>query len=154
MSTNQNPPPSPPTFNDNAGRSWTIRLDFAAFKRIRSVAQVDLGNLAELSRVWAELMYDELKLLDVLWLLIEPAASASSVTRDSFEQSMDGVTLESARKALGVARENFSPSQKSVAAASIAAVEEGYLAAIGKATENITEALAEATEKALSAFGN
>lgn len=142
------------TFKDTENREWTIRLDFASLQAIKDAAQVDLGNVEQLAKTWAELLLDDGKALHVLWLAISRAAAASGVERPEFLASMNGDTLHAALEALGAAIESFTqPRKRGVAERSIRGVSEGMRRAMEQAETEIEKVMTERTEAALEALG-
>jgi hypothetical protein len=138
------------TFKDNQNREWTIRLDFALLQAIRDGAQVDLGNIEELAKTWAGLLYDDAKSLLVVWIAVERAASAQSVDKSTFLQAMDGESLEQALVALGAAIESFTqPRKRGMVERAIRGVNEGMAKAVKQAEEAIELTLAEKSQEVL-----
>jgi len=138
------------TFKDNKNREWTIRLDFALLQAIRDGAQVDLGNIEELAKTWAGLLYDDGKSLLVVWISIERAAKAQSVDKSEFMASMNGETLEQALVALGAAIESFTqPRKRGMVERAIRGVNEGMAKAVKQAEEAIELTLAEKSQEVL-----
>jgi hypothetical protein len=93
------------TFTDKSGRTWLLELNFANARQIRTELQVDFGFAEGFAQTWGGLLYDEQKLLAVVWRLIKPAAG--ELTEDEWLANMDGERLEAAREALLHAIENF-----------------------------------------------
>jgi len=99
------------TFSDNAGRTWTVQIDVAAIKRVRSLIDVDLldavdGNLLE------RLVADPVLLCDVIYCLCRPQAEKSGVTDEDFGRAMAGDALEAATGALLEELADFFPPAK------------------------------------------
>lgn len=145
---------APAKFTDRAGREWTLQLDFACLQRIKDVESVDLGDAARIAETWSTLLYDDLKALAVTWLVIEPAATAKGVAKLDFLAAMDGGTLEQAIAALGGAVLSFTPPRKrGLAATAINRIQQGMTKAIASAETQLSTALEEAIEGALTAPG-
>ncbi len=87
------------TFQDNAGRTWTIDINIDAVKRVRTLCQVDLldavrGKLLEL------LSEDPILLCDLLYALCRDEALANNVTDEEFGRALAGDVIEHATLAL------------------------------------------------------
>lgn len=135
---------SQPKFSDTKAREWFPHLDFAKLRRIREIG-VDFGNAEQIGRIWAELLLDDLKSLDVIWL----AVSRDGTTADDFQAAMDGDTLEAAREALRQALINFTPpARRATVEAATAGVQQAYLTVCRETTEKVTKIVAAGVENA------
>lgn len=135
---------SQPKFSDTKGREWFPQLDFAKLRRIREIG-VDFGNAEQIGRTWAELLLDDLKSLDVIYL----AASRDGTTADDFQAAMDGDTLEAAREALRQALVNFiPPARRATVETATKGVMEAYLTACRQTTERVAQIVADGVENA------
>jgi len=104
-------------FTDNAGRSWSVKLNVAAIKRVRDLAKVDLLDLAE-GRVIERLVADPITLCDVLFAVCKPQADLAQVTDIEFGEAMAGDAIEHASKALVEELIQFFPNARERAALS------------------------------------
>ncbi len=84
------------TFKDTAGREWTIRINISAMRRCKA-AGADLSQSVEQLRSY---VMDELYMTDCLWALVEPDAATKGITRDQFEESINGRVIADGRKAM------------------------------------------------------
>ncbi len=105
------------TFTDNAGRAWTVTLNVAALKRVRSLAQVDLLDLQG-GRVFERLFGDPVTLCDVLYAVCKPEADKAQVSDEDFGRSMAGDAIEHATRALIAELIAFFPNPRERAALS------------------------------------
>ena len=99
------------TFNDKAGRAWTVAVNVDAIKRVRSLLGVDLmdavgGELLE------RLVADPVLLCDVIYALCKPEADARSVSDEEFGRAMAGDAIEAATTALLEELTDFFPSRR------------------------------------------
>jgi hypothetical protein len=84
------------TFNDNAGRTWTIAINVAAIKRVRGLLNVDLYKLVDDGfKPLGELVADPVRLADVLYCLCKDEADARHVSDEDFGRALygDAITL-------------------------------------------------------------
>lgn len=94
------------TFQDNAGRTWTIAVTVDAVKRVRDLLKEDL---LDVENVLKRLMVDPILLCDVIYCICKPQADAEQVTDVQFGQAMAGDTIAHAKTALVEEIVNFSP---------------------------------------------
>jgi len=87
------------TFKDNAGRAWTVQVDVAAIKRVRSLLDVDLMEAVE-GKLLERLVSDPVLLCDIVYVVCKPEADAKGVTDEDFGRAMAGDALELATTAL------------------------------------------------------
>ena len=87
------------TFKDNAGRSWTLIVNVAAIKRVRSLLNVNLMEAVE-GDLLEQLSTDPILLCDVVYVLCKPEADQQNVTDEQFGQAMAGDAIEHATTAL------------------------------------------------------
>ena len=100
-----------PSFDDNAGRSWTVRIDVSAIRRVRQALDVDLLDLAGgplLDRVAG----DPVLLVDILYVLARGQADQQNVDAEAFGAAMVGDAIDSGVGALLEALADFFPSRK------------------------------------------
>ena len=89
------------TFRDENGRQWTLAVNVASVRRVRSLAGIDLpGLFGDEMKPLAALLSDPCKLVDVLWVLAAKQAAAAGVTEESFAEGLLGDSLQAATEAL------------------------------------------------------
>ena len=87
------------TFKDNAGRTWTLGIDVAAIKRVRSLLDVDLMTAVE-GKLLERLVSDPVLLCDVIYCVCKPEADADGVSDEEFGRAMAGDAGDHATTAL------------------------------------------------------
>lgn len=97
------------TFTDTAGRTWSVVINVDAIRRVRARLDVNLLDAIE-GRLLEKLVGDPVLLCDVLFVLVEPEATAKQVTDDEFGRSLGGDVLEAATTALLEELVDFFPS--------------------------------------------
>lgn len=85
-------------YTDTLGRTWLVRLDVAALRRVRAVAGLDL--LAGRDDAAAAVSADPLALADALYAACLPQADARGVDRGGFGAGLSGRAIERATEAL------------------------------------------------------
>ncbi|MBN2559363.1 MAG: hypothetical protein JXQ75_00330 [Phycisphaerae bacterium] len=86
------------TFKDTAGRVWSVQLDVAALKRVRSLLNVNLLEVIE-GKLIDRLSGDPVFLCDVLYAVVKIEADAQKVTDEDFGRAMGGDALDGATAA-------------------------------------------------------
>lgn len=105
------------TFQDNAGRTWTVTVNVDGIKRVRSLLQVNLLDvLDDGCKLLADLHDDPVLLVDVLFCLCKPEADAQHVSDEEFGRSMSGDALLHAANALLEGLSDFFPNARQRAA--------------------------------------
>ena len=87
------------TFNDNAGRTWTLTINVDAVRRVRSIVNVDLLEAVE-GKLIEKLVGDPDLLCDVIYVICKPEADQRSVTDVDFGRSMAGDAIDHATNSL------------------------------------------------------
>ncbi len=87
------------TFKDNAGRTWTVGIDVAAIKRVRSLVDVDLMSAVE-GKLLERLVSDPVLLCDVIYCVCKPEADSKGVSDEEFGRAMAGDAVDHATTAL------------------------------------------------------
>ena len=107
------------TFQDNAGRQWTVTLNVAALKRVRAMTSVDLFNVVTLDEnkkpdisLLERLSEDPILLVDVLYSVCKPEADTQNVSDEQFGAAMAGDAIEHATNALLEELVDFFPDPK------------------------------------------
>lgn len=84
------------SFQDNAGRTWTVAINVAAVKRVRGLVHIDLYKLIDDGfKPLAALVADPVQLADVLYCLCQDEADAKNVSDEDFGRALagDAITL-------------------------------------------------------------
>jgi len=89
------------TFKDNTGRQWTVELNVAAAKRVKTLLNVDLlaldkGDPPLITRLGT----DVILLCDVMFALIKPQADQAGVSDEQFGGALGGDVVLTAQTAL------------------------------------------------------
>jgi len=93
------------TFNDSAGRTWTLAITVDAVRRVRDLVGVNLARLVEPREPGRELplltdLADDLILLvDVIYALVKPQADALGVSDEDFGRALGGEAIAAAHEA-------------------------------------------------------
>jgi hypothetical protein len=141
------------TFQDNAGRTWTVAINVDAVKRVRDLLQEDL---LDVENVLKRLMVDPILLCDVIYCVCKPQADAEKVSDADFARAMAGDAIAHAKTALVEDVVNFSPDPRDRENLGLAV--EKFNAMADRARELIktklnSPALSREIEAALSAVG-
>ena len=87
------------TFNDNAGRTWTVTINVDAIKRVKGLLGVNLLEAVE-GKLLERLIADPVLLCDVIYAVCRPEADARNVTDEDFGRAMAGDAIDLAATAL------------------------------------------------------
>jgi hypothetical protein len=87
------------TFNDNAGRTWTVTVNVDAIKRVKSLLSVNLMDAVE-GKLLERLVSDPVLLCDVIYAVCKSEADAKGVTDEDFGRAMAGDAIDLATTAL------------------------------------------------------
>jgi len=105
------------TFQDNAGRQWTVTINVDAVRRVRSLISVNLPDvLDDGCKLLAQLHDDPVLLVDVLYCVCKPEADAKEITDEDFGRSMAGDAIGHATAALLAELSDFFPNARQRAA--------------------------------------
>jgi hypothetical protein len=99
------------TFTDNQGRSWTVEINVATVKRVRSLANVDLLEIVEGTLI-EKLIRDPVLLCDVVYAVCKPQADERQIMDEDFGKAMAGDAIEHATTALLEELVSFCPSPR------------------------------------------
>lgn len=84
------------SFSDLKGRKWDVHLTLGIARKLKSQLGIDLlkpeDNQAEL----IDVLSNHFTLIEAVWIAIESDALAKSVSKEEFENDMDGETLDRA----------------------------------------------------------
>lgn len=87
------------TFNDNAGRSWTIQINVDAIKRVRDLVSVNLLEVVD-GKLLDRLIGDPILLCDVIYAVCKVDADHKNISDVDFGRAMAGDAIETATTAL------------------------------------------------------
>jgi len=85
------------TFQDSAGRTWTIAVNVDAVKRVKALLGEDM---LDIEHFFPRLLADPILLCDTLFAILKPQAEAQNVTDIDFARAMAGDAIAHARKTL------------------------------------------------------
>ncbi|HUU90102.1 MAG TPA: hypothetical protein VM238_02710 [Phycisphaerae bacterium] len=89
------------TFDDNAGRTWTVAVTINAVKRVKGLLDVDLTDLMDGDPpLLTRLDTDIVLLCDVIFALVKPQADEQGVTDEAFAEALGGDAIIAAHDAL------------------------------------------------------
>ena len=99
------------SFTDKSGKAWRLDLTVATIKRVRSLTDVDLldDNYGE---VLVDLGRDVIKLVDVLFAIVQPQATEADITDEQFGEALFGDAIDKATEAFIDSVIEFFPSEK------------------------------------------
>ena len=109
------------TFNDNAGRTWSLTLSVWTVKKVRDLLGVDLLDLGGESATGSSdkkpgllfrLIADPVLLVDVLYVVCRDQADEASVSDEQFGRAMGGDAIDAATKAFLEELADFTPSPR------------------------------------------
>jgi hypothetical protein len=88
------------TFNDSAGRTWTLAMTIDSVKRVRDLLKINLlepesGEPPLLTQIAT----DEILLCDVIYCLIKPQADQLGISDEQFGQALGGDAILNAQNA-------------------------------------------------------
>jgi len=99
------------TFKDNASREWTVEINVAALKRVKSLTDVDLLGVLDGTLI-ERLIGDPVLLCDVVYAVCKPQADEREVSDEDFGRAMAGNAIEHATGALLEELASFCPSPR------------------------------------------
>lgn len=85
------------TFQDSAGRTWTVAVTVDAVKRVRDLLKEDL---LDIEHILPRLLLDPILLCDVVYCVCKPQADAEKISDVDFARAMAGGTIAQAKAAL------------------------------------------------------
>jgi hypothetical protein len=94
------------SFKDTDNRTWSLELNVATLKRVKSLTEVDLLNIQDGSTLM-ELSRNPMQLVDVLWAIVMPQAQPMGVNDEQFGTALGGMALRDASEAFLEAITNF-----------------------------------------------
>ena len=99
------------TFKDNEGRTWTVAVNIATVKRVKTLLSVNLLDAIE-GKLIEKLATDPILLCDVIYVVCKPEADQNNITDEQFGKAMAGDAIEHATVALLEELVDFFPNAK------------------------------------------
>jgi hypothetical protein len=106
-------------FKDNQNRNWTIVVNVAAVKRVRSLLEINLLDVVKLDEknrpnvdLLEQLASDPILLCDVIYCICKPEADTQNISDEDFGMAMSGDAIEHATTALLEELVDFFPEAK------------------------------------------
>lgn len=87
------------TFNDNAGRTWTLAINVDSIRRVRAQVDVDLLQAVE-GKLIERLAGDPILLCDVIYVLCKPEADQRGISDEDFGRAIAGDAIDHATTSL------------------------------------------------------
>lgn len=75
------------TFQDNTGRTWTLKLSYGSGRRVKADTGIDVLNNP--GGAIADMGEDVTRAIDVLWSLVQDQAAVAGITVEKFVESID-----------------------------------------------------------------
>jgi hypothetical protein len=98
-----------PQFMDCEARTWNLRIDIDAIRRVRSAYSIDLATALASTETIERLTSDIVLTIDVIYEICRPVAEKHGVTPESFGRSLAGDALGQAVTAFEEALVEFLP---------------------------------------------
>ena len=99
------------TFKDNEGRTWTVKVNIATVKRVKSLLGINIFDAIEKDLI-ARLVSDTILLVDVLYVICKPEAELKNVSDEQFGEGLAGDVITAATTALLEELVDFFPEAK------------------------------------------
>jgi len=99
------------TFKDNEGRTWTVAVNIATVKRVKTLLGVNLLDAIE-GKLIENLAIDPVLLCDVIYAVCKPDADRNNITDEEFGRAMAGDVIEHATVAFLEELVDFFPEAK------------------------------------------
>ncbi|MEQ8790088.1 MAG: hypothetical protein RIC55_27575 [Pirellulaceae bacterium] len=99
------------TFNDNAGRTWTVAINVECIKRVKTLLSVNLLDAIE-GKLIEQFVSDPVLLCDVVYAICKPEADTKEISDEDFGRAMAGDAIDNATTALLEELVDFFPSGK------------------------------------------
>ncbi len=99
------------TFNDAKGQPWLIDITVSALRRIKALADIDLGDFTAIvsGDLLKRLAADPVLLADVLYAVLLPEVERRGMKKDDFCDLIRGDAIEDATRALLESLADFFP---------------------------------------------
>ena len=114
------------TFQDNAGRTWSVSVTVDAVKRVRDLLKEDL---LDVEQVLPRLLVDPILLCDCIYCVCKPQADAENVSDVDFGRAMAGDAIARAKAALIEELVDFFPEPSQRQTLRLAVAKHGKLSA-------------------------
>lgn len=98
----------PKVFKDNEGREWTISVNVATIKRVRSLLNVNL-IADDLKKVIGDILGDPVLLVDLLYVVCKQQADERNLPSEAFGAAMYGDCIHAATVAFLEELTDFTP---------------------------------------------
>ena len=98
-----------PQFMDCEARTWNLRIDIDAIRRVRSAYSIDLATALASTETIERLTSDIVLTIDVIYEICRPVAEKHGVTAELFGRSLAGDALGQAVTAFEEALVEFLP---------------------------------------------
>ena len=95
------------TFQDSAGRPWTIAINYKTCKLVHEQVGTNLLDLRTIDDTLAKLRFDNLLIADIVTTLCAAEVKARELTIDAFTSTLDGESLSEASDAILEGLGNF-----------------------------------------------
>lgn len=99
------------SFTDNHGRTWSININIAAVKRVRSAMDIDLLDAVG-GELLTRLADNIVMLVDLVYFLVKPEADNAGVSDEQFGEALAGPALDDAANAFMAELADFFPEAK------------------------------------------
>lgn len=86
--------------SDNKGREWKLHLTLRHARHIQAMTGVNILAPEDAEESILQLLASPLKMIDILWAVVEEQVRQAELTRDEFEDGFDGAAYLKAEKAL------------------------------------------------------
>jgi hypothetical protein len=82
-------------FKDKSGRTWELTVNVGTIRAVRDLLGIDLLKaFADNCKVYAEVVGDMVKLVDVAFVLCKKQAEAANITDENFAAGLDGDVIQ------------------------------------------------------------
>ena len=99
------------TFKDNENRTWTVAVNIATVKRVKSLLNINLFDAID-GDLLKRLLTDTILLCDVIYIICKPEADQNKITDEQFGRAMAGDVIEHATVAFLEELVDFFPEAK------------------------------------------
>ena len=140
------------SFKDSEGRSWFVKLDLSTLVRVEAATGVCLDDIASGTPKSVMQLQQPKAFAEVLWCLVEPQATAKSLSRGDFLASIGRDEIVAARKAVHDEQIFFSPQEvREIMEICLAEAEANKTTLIEQAKAEVRKAMSEAFATSLPA---
>lgn len=99
-------------FTDDQYRTWSLRIDIAAIRRVRALHGIDLAKVFASRDAFEALYSDIVLLVDVIYTICKPQADELGITDEQFGAALAGDALGRAIHAFEEAAIEFLPESR------------------------------------------